>query len=446
MPKLTKRAIDAIRPRTVDVFAWDIELPGFGVRLKPSGATSFVIQYRNKNGRSRRLTFGRYGVLTPEEARQQARGLLADVSRGGDPAERKAADRTAMTVADLCDEYLDRAERSLILTRRGRGKKPSTLYTDKGRIERHIKPLLGSRTVKDLTPADLRGFLRDVIAGKTAADIKTGKRGRAIVKGGRGTGTRTFALLSSILSYAVAEGYRPDNPARGIPLPSVERRKVRMDATQYQTLGVALAAAEAGGEAWQAVKAARFLALSGCRAGEVVALKRSECDLAGSCLRLTDTKTGESVRPLGGAAVKVLRDALARSKGACVFPAVRLPNGHYRGFPKAWGRIAGKGLPGVTPHTLRHSFASLADDLGYSEATIGAMLGHSKGTSTTRGYIHKLDPALIAAAETVAERIASVMTGESVATAEVIDWQRLGVDRSGVLSGDKLSYEGHSLP
>ena len=100
---------------------------------------------------------------------------------------------------------------------------------------------------------------------------------------------------------------------------------------------------------------------------------------------------------------------------------MRLAKGHYRGFPKAWERIAGKALPGVTPHTLRHSFASLADDLGYSEATIGAMLGHSKGTSTTRGYIHKLDPALIAAADKVAARIADMMAGRDVAIGEVVE-------------------------
>jgi len=117
----------------------------------------------------------------------------------------------------------------------------------------------------------------------------------------------------------------------------------------------------------------------------------------------------------------VLKRTLDRSKGPFVFPAPRRENACYQSFPAAWDRIARHVLPGVTPHTLRHSFASLGDDLGYSEATIGAMLGHSKGTSTTRGYIHKLDTALIAAADSVAGRIARMMTGEAEPSGQVIE-------------------------
>ncbi len=273
------------------------------------------------------------GVLTAEEGRQQARAILAGVSRGDAPADHKAADRDAMTIAELCSEYLARAEQGLIVTRSGRAEKPSTLYTDRGRIVRHVKPLIGQRTVRDLTTADLRSFLRDVISGKTAADVKTGKRGRAIVKGGRGTGTRTFALLSSILSYAVGEGYRSDNPARGIILPAVQRRKARLTIGQYQMVGNMLADAE-DREPWEAVAIARLLAITGCRLGEVIGLRRTECDLAGSSLRLSDTKTGASVRPIGRAAVSVLRDALGRHTKPCVFPALRASEGHYGGFPK----------------------------------------------------------------------------------------------------------------
>jgi integrase len=315
-----------------------------------------------------------------------------------------------MTIAELCDEYFAKAKAGQVLTRRGKAKRASTLATDAGRIERHIKPLLGHRTVKDLRPKDIVSLRDDVIGGKTAVNIKT-VHGRAIVKGGRGTAARTMGLLGGILTYARERGYRPDNPAAGIVKPADGRRKVRLSLEQYRALGLALEAAEACGEPRQAVQAIRVLALTGCRRGEVEALRRTEIHAASSCLRLGNTKTGASVRPIGSTALALLR--ASHSETPYVFPSPRDDRKPYSALPGAWNRIVrGDGLAGLTPHGLRHAFAGMADDLGYSQPTIRALLGHS-ARGTTEGYIYKPDPVLVAAADRISLAIWRAMTGEA---------------------------------
>ncbi len=147
MPKITKRVIDSIAVADRDVFVWDAEIPGFGLRVKPSGVRTYILQLRNQQGRSRRLTIGRHGVLTPDEARKEARKLLGDVARGLDPAAARTADREAPTVAELCDRYIEQHAEP--------HKKPRRVEEDRRNIKLHIRPEFGRKRVADVTRADL---------------------------------------------------------------------------------------------------------------------------------------------------------------------------------------------------------------------------------------------------------------------------------------------------
>jgi integrase len=287
-------------------------------------------------------------------------------------------------------------------------KKASTLAIDVGRIERHIKPLLGQLKVAAITREDVDAFMHDVSEGKTAGRAKTAKkRGLARVRGGKGAASRAVGLLGGIFTYAVRHRMRPDNPVHGIIRFADGKRERRLSNEEYEALGDTLRKAETAG-VWPAgVAAARFLALTGWRGGEALGLRWNEIDLARRTATLPDTKTGRSMRPLPKVACDLLR-SLDRN-GELVFPPTRGASA-FSGFAKPWKRIAKFGtLPSdITPNVFRHSFQSLASDLGYSEPTIRALVGH-KGRTITSRYVHSADAVLLAAADKVADQTAEFM-------------------------------------
>jgi integrase len=415
MAKLTKRTVDALPITGKDHFVWDDDIPGFGVRVLPSGRKGYVVQYKvgGRGGETRRKALGLHGVLTAEEARAEARKWLGERALGRDPIAEQAANRAAETIEELCDRYLDATEKGLVLGKGGRPKKPSTLLTDRGRIKRHIVPLLGKKKVKELSSMDVSRFIREITMGRTAADERTGPYGRAIVKGGAGTAARTAGLLSGIMAFAVQEGIRPDNPCHGVRKPAAGTRQKRLEPADYLALGEALDDFQVQDGSPLAVAMVRVLALTGMRLGEVLSLRRSEIDRSGHALRLGDTKSGASVRPLSDAAIVVLDGVETRADCPFAFPSPRAA-GCYLGLRNAFRRIVGlkPKLQGVTPHTLRHSFASTAADLGFTELTVGALIGHQTGTVTSR-YVHQLDKVLIAAADRVAGQIEAWMRGNT---------------------------------
>jgi integrase len=413
--KLTKRVVDALEPGATRAITWDTELPGFGVRIETSGRKTFVARYRAGGGRIgilRQATIGRHGPLTVDEARVKAKKLLGAAASGGDPVgNQHAARKAGITVAEVCDWYLKEAEAGRILGRRGRPIKPSTLITDHERIEAHVKPLLGRRTVRGLTMRDMEEMQADIAAGKTVRPPPKKRPSGGVILGGAGVGARTLAMMSAIFGHAVRRQIVEQNPARGVRKFASRPRKFRLSVDQVRELGAAMNEAAADGESPTALAAIKLMLLSGFRRGEALGLRPGWLMPAGG-IDFPDTKAGPQARPLGRAAVQLLTQQIHTigPNTPWVFPADR-GTGHYVGVPRILARISRRAnLKGVTPHSLRHTFASIAAELGFSELTIAGLLGHAAG-SVTAGYVH-LDQALVVAADRVAGVIADALDGK----------------------------------
>ncbi|MEF2549058.1 site-specific integrase [Aurantimonas sp. E1-2-R+4] len=404
--RITKRSVDEIQPAGKDRFLWDSELTGFGLKVTPAGRRVYLCQFRlegGRRGRLRRYTIGTHGApWTPEQARSEAKRILGLAANGHDPANEKQQERKAPTVAELCDQYLLHGCAT---------KKASTLATDRGRIERHIKPLLGRLKVKDVTKADVRRFLQDVADGKTAVDVKTGARGRAIVKGGKGTASRTVGLLGGIFSFAVDQDYVASNVIRGIRRFPDKRGDRFLSAAELARLGDALRSMEQTGSNALGLAIIKLLIFTGARKGEIEGLQWNEVDFERGLLRLRDSKTGQKAIILNPPALEVLVGMNRLEDSPYVFPASR-SDGHYEGTPKLWQALRRKAvLNDVRLHDLRHSFASVAVAGGASLPIIGALLGHGNA-STTQRYAHLSDDPLSEASARTSASIRDMM-GES---------------------------------
>ena len=222
--KLTKRVLDALAPHQERFEVYDRDLPGFLVRVTPNGVKSFGVLYRAGSGRNapkRRLSLGRYGPLTVEQARQLARETLGAVANGEDPARARSASKDAATVSALGIDYL-----SDVKDRR----KKSTATEYNRMWHKHVVPALGSRRVVDLQPADIAKLHRSL----------------------RGTpylANRVLALLGSFFGYAERQGERPrhSNPAYDIePYRELSRERFLTPAEIARLGGALTTAAKVG--------------------------------------------------------------------------------------------------------------------------------------------------------------------------------------------------------
>ena len=191
MPKLTKRSVEALPPTAKDYFVWDDEIKGFGVRIMATGNRTYQAQYR-KGGRTRRISLGRHGNITTEQARLKAREVMGLVAKGDNPAEEIAQHRRAPSVGALCERFFD--------THVLENCKPTTQAEYRRAIDKFIKPAIGAFRVVDVERKDIAELHHKYRPVPYQAN-------------------RTLGVLSKMFNLAEIWGLRPDgsNPCRHVP-------------------------------------------------------------------------------------------------------------------------------------------------------------------------------------------------------------------------------------
>ncbi|WP_171172765.1 site-specific integrase [Ruegeria sp. HKCCA0370] len=387
MPKLTKRAVEALPVEAKDYFVWDSQIAGFGVRVMPSGAKTYQAQYR-KGGRTRRVSIGRHGKITVDEARKLAKEVMGQVAKGENPAEEISQHRRAPTVAALCERFFETHVRERC--------KPSTQGEYRRAIDLFIVPAIGSFKVVDVERKDI-------------AELHHKFRDKPY------QANRTLGVLSKMFNLAEIWGLRPDgsNPCRHVPKYREEKRERFLSQDELQRLGQVLADAELdGSESPFVVAAFRLLILTGCRLGEIQTLQWSFITDVG--MELPDSKTGARRIPLPQAARAVLSTLPQLPDNPYVI-AGAVPGHYVTDLQKPWRRIRKlAGLHDVRIHDLRHTYASNAVSSGMPIQMVGRLLGHSQ-IQTTMRYAHLADDPVRRAAEENATRLDALVGMPNVA-------------------------------
>ena len=381
--RITKRAVHAARPKATDGYLWDAELAGFGLKVTPTGAKTYLIQYRlgGRKGRTRRVTVGKHGVLTPDQARAQAKKLLGEVAAGHDPADARDRAKGSLTLAAAMKEFLEQHVDAKL--------KASTAAEYHRLIRLYLPKHLRSRPLAEIKRSDIARLhlsLRDKLY----------------------QGNRLIAVLSKFFTWAEQHGLRPDgsNPCRHIEKYRERKRERFLTEEEFTRLGCALDQAEREmvTTPW-IIAAIRLLVLTGARLSEIRTLRWTEVDEQRRMLHLGDSKTGEKTVHLSEAALEVLRSVPRLQDNPYVISGDK-PGACLVNLQKAWQRIRTMaGLDDVRIHDLRHSFASVAAAQGLSLPVIGALLGHSQPATTAR-YAHLAGNPLIRANDEISGRIA----------------------------------------
>lgn len=396
MPKLTKRLVESTQPEARDFIVWDDELPGFGLRVWPSGKRVYILKYRTANGRQRKPLLGMHGAITVDEARNKARLWLAEAAKGGDPSGERQDGRRAPSFAEFSDRYMTEYARPK--------NKPSTLRETRRMLDRILLPSFGALKLADIQRPDVARLNHKLHETPYMAN-------------------RALALLSNMLNVAERWALRPDysNPCRHIQRAKEKRRERYLSEAELARLGAALLKAEQiQSELPSAIAAIRLLIFTGARASEILTLRWDAVNWEKKCLQLADSKTGPKPIYLNAPASEVLSKIHPVPGNPYVITGGK-EGDHLKDLEKPWQRIRGLAeIVDVRLHDLRHSFASIAVSGGMSLPMIGGLLGH-RNTATTARYAHLAADPLRQANDIIGERLAAAMRHKK---AEVIGLPR----------------------
>jgi len=409
--RITKRVVDGLKAQPNEYTIWDAKLPGFGVRVRPSGAMSYMVVYRAGSGRGapfRRFTFATVGKTAPEKARKRAQAILGAVAHGRDPAGEKTSERGTPTVAELADRFM--AEH--IEPKRKLG--TTTFYRDI--LDRIVKPEIGTTKADKVTRAAV---------AKVHGKLRTTPF----------QANRMLAVVGSMYAFAARIGAVPEgiNPARKIDKFAEYRHERFLTGAELERLGTAIREAETKGVPWEvdevkptarhlpkpqnrytrigpfAAAALRLLLFTGCRLREILHLRWENVDLERGLLFLSDSKSGRKTVILNAPALAVL-SGLERI-GSYVVPGDD-PEKPRTDLKRPWAAVSKRaGLDGVRLHDLRHTYASFGAGGGLGLPIIGKLLGHTQASTTAR-YAHLDNDPLRRATEAIGRQIAAALDGK----------------------------------
>jgi len=437
--KLTKRAVDAIKPDGTDFYVFDSDLVGFGVRVRATGGMSYVVRYRAGSGRGapvRRVTIAAVGKITPDQAREKAKDILASVVKGDDPAKAKAEARAALSFGDLVAKYLDHVAAK---------KKAATHDLYKHLLNSYALPSLAKRPAASLTSLDI-------------APLHLKLRDRAT------TGNRFLAVVASLYSWAMEAKLlaKMENPATGIEKFRENRRERFLTSEELGRLGDAIHEAETVGIPWEpdpskkakhapkaenrrvkidatVAAALRLYVLTGARRSEILNLTWDMVDLERGLLFLLDSKTGQKTIILNGPAQLILSELPRVDRFVIPGQAKKRPDGTLESRPRSdlkrpWAAVrkrAGLDAAADNPqfrvrlHDLRHTHASIGVGSNLGLPIVGKLLGH-KQTRTTERYAHLEADPVRKASEAIGARIMDAMGGAKGRKSNVVPMKKGG--------------------